>query len=83
MFIIDSRDMIFIPMFVWKISPEEHKLSNIDEWKEMRLTKTEKVIHDCNGNQKYIFGDANHVIVYIRDGYLIVICVINLIALKL
>ena len=47
-------------MFVWKISPEEHKLSNIDEWKEMRLTKTEKVMqeefHDCNGNEKYIFG---------------------------
>ena len=60
MFIIDSRDMIFIPMFVWMISPEEHKLSNIDEWKEMRLTKKELVMqeefHDCNGNEKYIFG---------------------------
>ena len=60
MFIVDPGDMIFVPMFVWRVYPVEQILSNDIELMEIRLTKTEKVVqeelHDCNGNKDYIYG---------------------------
>jgi hypothetical protein len=59
-YFINPGDEIFAPFNIWPISPQEKKLSKMNEYTEIRLTKQSKVTNkkkdDCNPSPDYVYG---------------------------
>ena len=61
-YFIGPGDEIFAPLNIWPISPQEQRLSNINEYTQIRLTKKSKVTKndDCIASPNYVYGGITY-----------------------
>ena len=57
-YFISPGDEIFATMNVWPISPKELRLSNMNHYTHLRLTKKSKVTKkdECEAASNYVYG---------------------------
>ena len=57
-YFINPGDEIFAPLNVYPTSPQEQRLSNTNEYTQIRLTKKSKVTKkdECEADPDYVYG---------------------------
>ena len=61
-YFLNPGDEIFAPLHVWPISQQEHRLSNMNEYTQMRLTKKSKMTKsdECDATPNYVYGGKEY-----------------------
>jgi hypothetical protein len=67
-YFINPGDEIFAPLNVWPISPHEQRLSNKNEYTQIRLTKKSKVSKkdECEDTPKYAYGGNKQIVLLLK-----------------
>ena len=58
-YLLNPGDEIFAPMNIWPKTPQEQRLSKMNEYVQIRLTKESKLLNKkekCNSSHTYVYG---------------------------
>ena len=63
-YFLTPGDEIFAPMNVWPITPQEHRVSKMNEYTQIRLTKKSKMTKkgECEAAPNYEYGGKKTII---------------------